>query len=162
DASERFASSIPPDWTVFRAYLDRSGLAGARSELLQRINEGVGLTAFVGHSGPTDWTFSGLFNSNDAASLSNLGAPTVVLQWGCWNTYFVEPRFDTLGHALLTQGDRGAAAVLGSATLLETASADRFSTLLSPRLFERGMTLGEAILGAKKELAAAADAPRDI
>ena len=162
DASERFASSIPPDWTVFRAYLDRSGLAGARSELLQRINEGVGLTAFVGHSGPTDWTFSGLFDSNDAASLSNVGAPTVVVQWGCWNTYFVEPRFDTLGHALLTQGDRGAAAVLGSATLLETASADRFAGLLSPRLFKRGTTLGEAILAAKKELAAGADAPRDI
>ncbi len=162
DASERFATSIPADWTVFRAYLDRSGLAAARSELLQRINEGVGLTAFAGHSGPTTWTFSSLFDATDAANLSNAGAPTVVLQWGCWNTYFVEPRFDTLGHTLLAQEDRGAVAVLGSATLLETASADRFASLLSERLFTPGTTLGEAVLAAKQSLAAGGNPPRDI
>lgn len=162
DASERFAASIPADWMVFRSYLDRSGLAAARSELLERINKGVGLTAFVGHSGPTTWTFSSLFNATDAQNLANAGAPTVVLQWGCWNTYFVEPRFNTLGHTLLAQGDRGAVAVLGSATLLETASADRFASLLSPRLFQRGATLGEAILAAKQSLAAGGNPPRDI
>lgn len=77
----------------------------------------------------------------------------MVLQWGCWNTYHVEPGFDTLGHAFLVSGDRGAAAVLGSSTLLETASARALSDLLVPRLTTPGSRLGDAITAAKQGLA---------
>lgn len=152
--SEENLGLLPEGWHSSRAYLDRMSVADARIELKQALNRGVALTTFLGHSGPTAWTFSGLFSTADAAALTNAGAPTVVLQWGCWNTYFVEPRFNTLGHAFLAGGDRGAAAVLGSATLLETESARELSTELSPLLAEPGRRIGDAVLAAKRAVAA--------
>ena len=43
--------------------------------------------------------------------------PSLVIQWGCWNTYHVAPEYDTLAHRLLLAGPQGAAAVVGSSTL---------------------------------------------
>jgi DNA gyrase inhibitor GyrI len=159
--SDEIGAALPAGWLQYRAYIDRSGVAGARQELISRLNEGVALTSFVGHSGPTAWTFSNLFSANDASGLGNAGAPTVVTQWGCWNAYFVEPRFDTLGHAFLASGDRGAAAVLGSATLLDTASAERLTQELAPRLAMPGTRIGDAVLEAKRALGSVVPRPLD-
>jgi hypothetical protein len=152
-ASEHFFAALGEDWQPERAYLDQLSVSEARTQLLRSINEGAALTTFVGHSGPTLWTFSGLLNSNDVASLTNSGAPTVVVQWGCWNTYYAEPRANTLAHRFLLSGDQGAAAVLGSATLLETSSADALSERLAPLIAKPGESLCEAITAAKKDLA---------
>ncbi|HEX4955148.1 MAG TPA: C25 family cysteine peptidase [Thermoanaerobaculia bacterium] len=159
--SEDVVAQLPAGWDTQRAYLDRQGASGARAQLLASLDTGVALTSFIGHSGPTAWTFSSLLSAADARALTNAGAPTVVMQWGCWNTYFVEPRFDTLGHAFLASGDRGAAAVLGSSTLLETHSARQLTTELMPRLAVAGKRLGDAVLEAKKALAAGGAAPPD-
>jgi hypothetical protein len=153
EISDRFADRLPAGWSSRRAYLDTLGLGAARAELLGAIDDGVALTSFVGHSGPTVWTFAGLFSAADAATLANAGRPTVVSQWGCWNTYFVSPAFNTLGHKLLLSGDRGAAAVLGATTLTQVESDLALGALLSPRLVEPGKTIGAAVLEAKRELA---------
>jgi hypothetical protein len=115
--SDGFIEQLPDSWTVSRAYLDDTGVAPARTTLLQNINDGVALTSFVGHSGATKWTFAGLFSIADASALSNAGSPSVVAQYGCWNTYFVAPSNNTLAHKLILEGDRGAAVVIGSTTL---------------------------------------------
>ncbi|HVF62195.1 MAG TPA: C25 family cysteine peptidase [Thermoanaerobaculia bacterium] len=151
--SDQILEQLGGDWSAQRAYLDDLSLADARSQLLASLNAGTALTSYVGHSGPTAWTFSGLFSSNDATGLANAGRPTVVVQWGCWNAYHVEPLYNTLGHSFLLFGDRGAAAVLGSATLMETASAQRLSEKLAPRLGQSGVSVGSAITAAKQELA---------
>lgn len=151
--SDNFVRQLPADWTAEKAYIDELGLGGARGALMSALNSGVALTTFVGHSGPTAWTFSGLFNAGDAMQLTNAGRPTVVSQWGCWNTWYVAPGFDTLGHKLLLSGDRGAAAVLGATALTEVASDHELGLLLSRRLTQPGMTIGKAILDAKRELA---------
>ncbi len=107
-----------------------AAVTAARSQLIGAINGGVALTAFVGHSGPSDWTFDGLFSSDDAVALTNAGKPTVVTQWGCWNTYYVSPFSDSLGHSFLLSGDRGAAAVLGASTLTEAEHETEFGKRL--------------------------------
>jgi hypothetical protein len=160
--SEEFLRELHGDWTVDRAYLDRLDLDGARETLIGRMNEGAALTSYIGHSGPTAWTFSGLLTTTDAEALTNLGRPTVVVQWGCWNNYHVEPRFESLGNALLLSGDHGAAAVLGSATLLETTSARALSDYLAPRLARPGVRLGEALAAAKQELGQKQPELRDV
>jgi hypothetical protein len=152
--SEKFIAQLPGSWQVQRAYLDNLTLGNARSVLTSAINSGVALTSFVGHSGPSDWTFDGLFKSADVASLTNAGKPTVVTQWGCWNTYFVYPAANTLGHAFLLNGDRGAAAVLGASTLTEAPAEAALAGKLFAHLASPGVSLGEAILQAKRELAA--------
>ena len=62
----------------------------------------------------------------------------------------MDPRYNTLGHKLLLSGDRGAAAVLGAATLTEAKSDEAIGPLVMQRVVEPGMTLGQAILDAKQ------------
>ena len=136
------------------AYVDQLGVVGARGRLTEAIGRGAALTVFFGHSGPTAWGTNGFFTTADAASLTNYGKPTVVVQWGCWNTYHVEPAFNTLGHTFLVGGNQGAAAVLGSATLMSTGSEELLSSYLARRLVEPGLSIGHAVTLAKQELAA--------
>lgn len=152
--SERIAQTLPEDWQIERAYIDASGIAGARNLLINALNGGVALTSFVGHSGPTVWTFQGLFNSADAAALTNAGAPTVVSQMGCWNTYYVSPFYDSLAQTLLLAGEGGSAAVLGATGLTLVASDRAFADHLYPRLTAPGVSIGQAVLEAKRALAA--------
>lgn len=93
-----------------------------------------------------------LLRSSDAATLTNVGKPTVVAQWGCYNTYFVSPSVNTLGPAFLLSGDRGAAAVLGASTLTEARSEELLGSLVMPRLTVPGATIGESVQAAKREL----------
>jgi Peptidase family C25 len=154
--SDSLRAGLPQSWQgrSSKAYLDLSGVAGAKNILRDAINGGVALTSFVGHSGPTVWTFQGLFNNADVAALTNAGAPTVVSQMGCWNNYYVSPLYDSLAQKLLLSGDRGAAAVLGATGLTLVASDKAFGDQLGWRLAAPGMTLGQAVVDAKRALAA--------
>ncbi|MBI4819747.1 MAG: hypothetical protein HY791_25965 [Deltaproteobacteria bacterium] len=147
--SDEILGSLP-SLVATRAYVDSMGPANTRSTVLSELNRGVALTEFFGHSAATVWTFSGVFNASDALSLTNAGRPTVVMQMGCWNTYFVDPAGMSLAHALLLSGDRGAAAVLGSSTLTEAGPEGRLSRYLSEQSVEGGLTLGEAVVLAKR------------
>ncbi len=90
---EDILAEVPAEWLVVEAFLDEWGnAANMRNEaLIPAVNAGMAVTAFVGHSGPTALTFDPLFTANHAAVLNNPERPTVVAQWGCWNTYHVLP-----------------------------------------------------------------------
>ncbi len=150
--SEVFAAQLAGSWSIERAYLDRLSVEKTRQRIVDAVNEGVALTSFVGHSGPTEWSFQNVFASADATQLRNDSRPTALLQWGCWNTYYVAPRYDTLAHGLLVSADGGAAAVLGAATLTESTSDRALGELVSARVTRPGMPLGRAIIDAKREL----------
>ena len=153
ETSSELIDELPGSWHVTRAHIDESGEAGARAALLAALDGGVALTSFIGHSGPDRWTFDGLFASEDVGLLNNVGAPTVVSQWGCWNTYFVEPEVDTMAHAFMLGEGGGAAAVLGAATVTTFREDDAFAPLLQRHLTMPGKPIGEAILDAKRDLA---------
>ena len=152
-ASEEMLGYLPETWQAQRAYLEEMNLEDARQVLIDEINFGVALTSYFGHSGPAIWSFEGLFDSDDADALENVDRPTVVTQWGCWNTYHVMPTYDTLGHRLLLNGDRGAAAVLGAATLTEALSEQHLGSRLFEQLGRRRTRLGKALIDAKRDLA---------
>ena len=151
--SERLAAGMPDGWTVESLHLDDLGVATARTELLEAMNRGTALVTFTGHSGPVAWTFSGLFNTQYASGLTNVGRPFVAVQWGCWNTYYVDPVNNYLVQSLLFAGDKGAVAALGASTLTESDSEALLGGLLTPKLAAPGMTLGQALQDAKSELA---------
>jgi uncharacterized repeat protein (TIGR01451 family) len=154
EASRLLLDALDPSWQVIDADIDTHGLAQARQVLIDALNQGVALAQFFGHSGPTMWSFQRLFTAADAAQLDNPGRPAVIVQWGCWNTYYVVPSHNTLGHNLMLSGDRGAAAVMGAATLTETASDVALGQYLLPKVVMPGMTIGQALVEAKQELAA--------
>jgi hypothetical protein len=153
ETSLTLVNELPGAWHVTRAHIDEAGVGFARAALLDALDHGVGLTSFVGHSGPSRWTYDGLFDTEDVGLLTNVGAPTVVLQWGCWNTYFVEPEVNTMAHAFMLGEGSGAAAVLGAATITNIREDEAFAPLLQQHLTTPGKSIGEAILDAKRDLA---------
>ena len=141
------------DWDVVGAYLDDQSALETRNAIAGAINEGVSMTSFFGHSSTSQWSFSGLFTGVDAANLSNAGRPTIVTQWGCWNTYYVNPNEDSMGHRFLMEGAQGAVGVLG-ATTLTTARHEKVLASKFYKYIDRGDSLGEAMKNAKIEFAA--------
>jgi uncharacterized repeat protein (TIGR01451 family) len=151
--SDALAGSLPADWPVKKAYLDDTSVNEAFVQLNNEMNKGTAMVTFTGHSGPSVWTFNNLFNAQHAAALTNAGRPFVAVQWGCWNTYYVDPVKNSLMSGLLLSGDRGAAAVFGATTLTSYRSEELLAKLLTPRLVTPGMTIGQAMQEAKLELA---------
>ncbi len=151
--SDAMGALLGSDWSLERVYLDEMPLTDAREALVREIGQGPAITSYFGHSGLTVWSFSGLFRSSDVDRLENRGKPTVVTQWGCWNTYHVLPTYETLGNRLLLEADTGAAAVLGAATLTEALSEQRLGRRVFDRLASPGARLGGAVVEAKRDLA---------
>jgi hypothetical protein len=151
--SNNIASGLPGKWNVENIHLDDIGVSAARTQLLAAMNRGAALITFTGHSGPQKWTTSGLFGFRDPANLTNVGKPFVVVQWGCWNTYHVDPVYKYMVQSFLFPDDKSAAAVLGASTLTDSESEEKLGVLLLPRMTEPGMPVGKALLDAKLELA---------
>jgi hypothetical protein len=150
-----FIASLPAGWTTKNVSLDDVPAVNPRTEILNAMNAGTAVVTFTGHSGPAQWTDAtpGLFNVADAQSLTNAGRPFVVVQWGCWNTYYVDPVNTYLVQGFLFSGDKGAAAVLGALTLTDSGSEELLGDLLTPRLATPGESIGRALLEAKQALA---------
>lgn len=154
EAGQDFAARLPSAWQVGHASVDALGRAATHNAIIGGFNAGTSLITFIGHSGPTSWDDLDLFHTSDARALTNAGKPAVVVQWGCWNTYFVEPQYQTMGDALLLEGDRGAAAVLGATALTRIPSNEALGQALTARLGQNGATLGGALQTAKDDVAA--------
>ena len=147
------ASNLP-GWTVENIYLDNLRVSAANTQLVAAMNRGTALVTFTGHSGPSQWTFPSVFSTGTASGLTNAGKPFVVVQWGCWDNYYVDPRYNYLAQAFLLSGDRGAAATLGAVTRSDSRAEEALNQLFTPRLLTPGMTIGQALQFAKAELAA--------
>jgi hypothetical protein len=152
ELSTNISTRLPASWSSQSAHLDDVSVATAQTQLLTAMNNGTALINFNGHSGPTTWTNSGLFNANNAAALTNAGRPFVAVQWGCWNTYYIDPVNNYLVQSFLFSGDNGAAAVFGGVTLINYESELLLGGLFMPRLTTPGMPMGKALLDAKTEL----------
>lgn len=156
--AELLISQLPETWQQnislnSKAYVDDDGIAVAKAKITNNINEGVALTSFIGHSGPRDWSFSRMFSFSDANLLVNASSPTLVTQWGCWNTYFVSPTEDTMAHAFMLNQNGGAASVLGASTLTKAEHEKDLAQLVLNKLTQQNMTLGNAVTQAKREYA---------
>jgi hypothetical protein len=151
--STGFLNRLPDSWSTTNLFLDEMDVSAARPALIDRINLGVAFVNYAGHSSSTLWSAQQVFTNSDAAALLNVGRPTVVSQWGCWNSYFVSPAANTLAHNLLLSGDRGAAAVIGSTTLTRISSETALGDLMVPLMAQPGMTIGQAFQMAKAEMA---------
>jgi len=157
DANE-LIDLLPTQWQANigsneRAYVDDDGVNAAKTKIYNTINQGVALTSFVGHSGPRDWSFSRVFSASDANALINGNSPTLVTQWGCWNTYFVEPRENTLAHNFMLNLNGGAVSVLGASTLTKAEHEKGLARLVLSLLTQGDLTLGQAVTQAKSQYA---------
>ena len=164
--AEAMIAAIPPEWSDgirpdFRAYPDVDGHQEAHDKLINLMNAGVSVVSYIGHSSQQFWAYTSppMLRSVEIQSLTNFGKPTVVTQWGCWNTYFVDPNGNTMADAFLLSGENGAATVLGASTLTSSAGERALGVELNKLMYIEGMTLGEAMIRAKQALAQSADFP---
>jgi uncharacterized repeat protein (TIGR01451 family) len=160
--SHQMLSGLGAGWSVEHADIDTLGVPVARARIIDTLNNGVAFAQYFGHSSYNVWSFSILFASPHAVNLQNAGRPAVVAQWGCWNTYYVHPTVNTLGHALMVSGGQGAAAVLGATALTDSQSDIELGQRYLPRIVQPGATIGDALLAAKRELAQQHPEMRDV
>jgi len=159
--TDRWADALPAEWDIERAYVDEIGTDAARASILSELEAGHSLTVYFGHSSPTTWSNDPLLTVHDALALSNTD-PSVIVQWGCWNSYSVEPRYETLGPALLTGTDGGAAAVIGLTTLSQSTFQAELADLWVRYAAQPDETIGSALQRAKSEFAEIYPKRRDI
>lgn len=161
EAQDAMAFELAGAWAegLNRVYLANypaggTGVAQARNDLVTAINQGRGLVQYFGHASPTNWGREGLLTAAQvqAGTLANGASPNLTIQWGCWGSYFVQPQFNTMGHALIVDARHGAAAVIGATALTETSADVALGSRLLRQL-NRGGRLGDILLAAKQKLA---------
>ena len=153
-------AAIPSDWRSFiradfRALPDVDGDQVAHDKIVAAINAGVAVSAYIGHSSQQVWarTNPKLLRSNEIQNFTNIDKPTLVTQWGCWNAYFVDPAGNNMADQFLVGGLNGAATVLGASTLTTAAGERILGIELNKRMYQKGVTIGEAVIAAKKAFA---------
>ncbi|HET9768573.1 MAG TPA: C25 family cysteine peptidase, partial [Thermoanaerobaculia bacterium] len=152
DLNETYRQALP-SWSSSVAQVDLLGAPATRQAVLDRFNAGTALMSFVGHSSPGQWDFTPLLRWSDAAGLTNADQPSLVTQWGCWNSYYVEPGFESLSAHLLRAAG-GAAGAVGASTLLSQRAQERFGALFLAQVDRGGQSVGQAMQAAKHELLA--------
>ncbi|MCP5424170.1 MAG: hypothetical protein H6970_03780 [Gammaproteobacteria bacterium] len=149
--SEEQAQPLLNRFVTQTFYVDDEGLPNAQAALLQALDQDGALVSYVGHSSFRIWGLNPshgiLLWADDARRLTN-PTPHLVTQWGCWNTYFVDPNQDTLANGFLLQ-DHGAAGVLGATALTDLNLLRDFGTEFF-RQYAQQPTLGEALRAAQR------------
>ncbi|MFO1495490.1 MAG: C25 family cysteine peptidase [Lysobacterales bacterium] len=146
-------NSMATGWQQTAVYSDVLGVSAARTALISALNDGQSLVSYTGHSSPTQWGFEQLLTATQVGGLASNANQPVVLQFGCWTTYFVSPQANTMGHALMLSANRGGSAVIGSTVLLDQPSHDAMARAMSGRLLP-GTRIGSALVEAKRQIAA--------
>lgn len=161
-------NAMPSDWQGalrqdFRAFPEVDGHQAAHDKVISVINAGVSVVEYIGHSSQYTWAYTTppLLSLTEIPGLTNVGKPTVVTQWGCWNTYYVDPEGYTMGDRFMLGGEHGAVSVLGASSLTTSEGERNLGIELNKRLFADGVTIGDALIAAKKALAVHGD-HRDI
>ena len=150
--SEGYAAQLPATWThqLVAVDDDHLELATAQSALQTQMNQGDALVSYMGHSSYAMWGLNAsgiLLSAAEARQLGNV-MPLLVTQWGCWNTYFVNPDQDTMANAFLFQS-HGAAAVLGATALTDVSVLSGLGNAFFKQLGQSA-TLGEALQAAQR------------
>lgn len=160
-ASQQMQASLGGSWNVQRVDLDAyatSAIATARSDLAAALATGPNLTSYYGHGFPGYWGGERLLSATDMNAIADV-PPTALMQFACWSTYFVDPRSESLAHALLANPG-GVAVMVGQSALGFVQSNTELARALLPRLST--LPIGDALLAATGELAATAGMYADV
>ena len=141
--------------------IDELGIEQARQKLIENLNSGSAFVNWIGHSSPTRWSQDNVFDVNNVAELQN--PPTVFMQLGCWNSYFVDPIKQYLSGALLQSPNYGAVATIGSSTYTKSDGETEFVKYFKQYInSNRNPTLGKAFNYALKQYAQTNPERKDI
>ena len=113
-AANSAGATLPPSLQVSEILADSLDSVTARSQILAALNNGALLVDYNGHGAEQQWSFADLFDSTDAAALSNGGRLPVYLLMDCLNGFFHDVYAESLAESLLLAPNGGAVAVWAS------------------------------------------------
>ncbi len=144
-SSETLASILPSSLTVTKAYMDSSGLAAARSAVLQGLNDGALLLNYTGHGAVDRLAQEGLLTKTDIAALPSRGPGLpLVTALTCVASNYAIPGWDSVGEALVKRDKAGAIAVWSAAGLESNSASVQLGKAMMEQLFSKS---GQVLLG---------------
>ena len=146
EVEEIYSSLDEPDNTVYTR------------QLMAALNQGQAFVHYLGHGGRFIWSTGrrDLVDNRDLFSLDHVDAlePNrrlpVVLSLTCLTAPYDHPKADSLGEKFVRVKDRGAIAVIGSSQ--SNPPNGVWGRILLEELTERGTSVGEALMRAKRRL----------
>ena len=138
--------------------------ASPSAELLERVRDGVDLLSFHGHGFLSGWSSSPILIDSVQACAYDNEPPFLLLSWTCFDGGFVGPWGESLAWSFVRNPNGGALLATASTTLADPAALSQLGTQLLCRLTSgESPTVGDALLGAQRALAADASAElRDL
>jgi len=149
-ATNSAAATLPTTLQVSEILADTLDASTARSQILTALNNGALLVDYSGHGAQQQWSFSDLFDINDAAALSNGGRLPIYLLMDCLNGFFQDPSATSLADSLLLAPNGGAVAVWASSGFTEEAPQSSMNlAFLHAFASNPSLPIGQLILQAK-------------
>ncbi|HKV06718.1 MAG TPA: C25 family cysteine peptidase [Thermoanaerobaculia bacterium] len=157
---DELAAVLPEGYTITSLEYTGGSAEALRSELVSRLNDGVGLFGYVGHGALDRLAAEGLLQATDVAGLGNGSRLPVMTALTCIINRFELPYFPPLGADLVRKAGGGAAAVWAPSGL----SFSNESRALGERFYLElvrpgGERVGEAIRRSLEAYAASGGLP---
>jgi hypothetical protein len=117
----------------------------------------------MGHGAPASWTQESVITTQivNAGLFNNASRPTAVWHLGCYGTYFVDPRYNTVAHALMLQSNGGGASmVLGPSALTEVNHDIAWLNALTEEIGRE--RVGDAVKKAQRRMSTSGNGYIDI
>jgi hypothetical protein len=152
-ATTSAAHSLPASLQVSEIFANDLDGATARSQILAALNNGSLLVNYSGHGAEQQWSFSDLFNTTDAAALTNGGRLPVYILMDCLNGFFQDVYAESLAESLLLAPNGGAVAVWASSGFTDQApQATMNQALLQQFSATPNASIGRMILQSKSAI----------
>ena len=150
EASAEAEALLPANVTAQKISRAQGDDETTRTLLINAINEGMLYVNYIGHGSVEIWR-GGIFNSDDAAALTNGARLPFFVAMTCLNGYFHDPfPTESLAESLLKAERGGAIAVWASSGLTEPEGQVLMNRKVLSLLFDNtSPTLGEATVKAK-------------
>jgi hypothetical protein len=160
DEARSVIAQLPPESIVSWSNI-AEGVSVARSDLVAAWERGAIVTHYFGHGGPEVWADESLVATWSAPALTERARPTVLFTWTCQTQWYQYLWSDTVNEALLL-APQGAVASFGPVGITSPADQKEIYSRVYGPLFDERLTLGEAILQAKREAAEKTPASRVV
>jgi uncharacterized repeat protein (TIGR01451 family) len=134
-------------------FVDSLGVSGARASIVDAINSGQLLVNYLGHGSEEQWAGPNIFDGDTVSALTNGSQLPVFLIMDCLNGFFQDVYAQPLGVSLVLAPNGGGVAVLASSGLNQPAPQTSLDVLVVQNAFGNDVTLGEAIMKAKSNIA---------
>ncbi len=165
DSSNALIQQLPASLSAQKIFLSDFGgdVNAARVPLIQQWNAGLSLLTYIGHGSLDTWAAGPLFSADNLSEIKNGARLPILFTPTCLDGFFYHPQKDSLAENLLFKSDGGMIAGLVPTGLsLPTAQDEMMRALFDQLFVQHAPTLGEAIMQAKRHVAADTPETREV